>query len=789
MVSTEIRWRLNEADTIFERFDKEIIAVQLASGTYHSFTGTGVDAFLLLLFEPTLEEMTLALAEKYEASPDVIQQDLEPFLKRLRERGIIVAQAANGNCEKRPALPHSGPRLAYGPPAIQLFHDLEELFVIDPVHQVEPPAWPPLISPPASIEELRYRLKSSTSMIFERFDEETVALNLASGACYSVTGPAEDIFLLLGEEPTKEEIVRILGLKYAAPDQEMAEAASAFLESLIKSGLAEQRVADRPAAAPAIRELSLAKPGVNVPLRTLNLEAFEDAPRGPITLLGDDPQGRSRLDYARKRFRIDESQILFRAADSGAVLINLEKGHYYLLNRSAATAWQLLRQEPTSTALVDALARLYDISRRELSAAVLILLHNLDREGLVKAERAQSGSNRLSIDPFTAEKQYEPFSVGAFRELRHLFLPFPGVASEKAEMATGGRELIALLAAYHEEVSKRDGLMEAVFKIAGQDLRIRCAGAIRASQLGLAFGHLHAGLASDFPPGFTIQVWDCVSGGPPSHPFLSAYLRDFHEHWENACGSRGEVRAFHSPEIPVLYHPGPDVLSVIDVERRTAYYLKRDGSPLPSGEFASPFKTILHSWLSTQGLQLVQGGAVGNANGGVLLVGKGAGKSTTALACLCAGMSYAGDEYCAVQLEGAPYLHSVYSSGALKGWKDLDRFPDLVEHVSNPDCFAKNNGDKAIFFLSQRWPGSMSCGFPLRAILVPYITGERDTRLGKCSEVHALLAISPATMAQLPMAAAKDLERLGDLVTRLPRYRLYLGTDLAQIPAVIQSVL
>jgi len=125
----------------------------------------------------------------------------------------------------------------------------------------------------------------------------------------------------------------------------------------------------------------------------------------------------------------------------------------------------------------------------------------------------------------------------------------------------------------------------------------------------------------------------------------------------------------------------------------------------------------------------------------------------------------------------------------LKGLKDFDRFPDLMDYVWNPDCFAKNNDDKATFFLSKWYPGQMSRGFPLRAILVPRITGERDTRLEECSEAQALLALSANTIAQFPMAGSQDLERLGDLVARLPRYMLDLGTEPAQIPAVIRSVI
>jgi Coenzyme PQQ synthesis protein D (PqqD) len=789
MVTNEFRLRLNDTDTIFERFDEEIIAVQLATGAYHSITGAGVDAFLLLLFEPTADEITAALAEKYEASPIVIEQDVAQFLELLREHSLIATRPANGPSDNRPSLPHSGPRVRYAPPVVQLFRDLEGLFLIDPVHEVGPQGWPQLTAGETPVQDLRYQLKSSASMIFERFDEETVAMNLATGTYYSLTGAGEDIFLLLGEEPGTDEIVRALATKYAASEQELFQATDGFLGALIRVGLVEQRIVERSPEAPGMRDLGLAKPGIGMPFQMPDLTSFRDH-SGPATLLGDDPRVRSRLEYSRRRFRVPAAQVLFRMAGSKAVLIGLEKGHYYLLNGSAATVWQLLQQAPTSTELVDALERIYNVNRRELIAALLILLNNLSREGLVESEQAGSGSCRLAIDRFGAPQHYEPFAVEAFRDLRHLFLPFPGTRSDKSETASDSRELISLLARYHEEVSRSAGLTEEVFKIAGQKVRIRCAGSIRASEIGLAFNHLQTDLGSDCPADFTIQVWDCVSGGAPLHPFLATYLRDLHENWVTRCECRGEVRAFHSPQIPVLYHAGPDLLSVVDITRRTAYFLKRDDSTLPYWEFGSPFRTILHFWLSTQGMQFVHGGAVGNASGGILLVGKGgAGKSTTALACLNGGMAYAGDDYCAVELQDAPYLHSVYSSGKLKGPRDLDRFPALRDYVWNPDCFAKNNGDKATFFLSRWCPRGMSSGFPLRAILVPLVTGERDTHLGECSEAQALLAISASTIAQLPMAGSRDLGRLGDLVARLPRYMLYLGTDLAQIPAAVQSVL
>jgi len=151
---------------------------------------------------------------------------------------------------------------------------------------------------------------------------------------------------------------------------------------------------------------------------------------------------------------------------------------------------------------------------------------------------------------------------------------------------------------------------------------------------------------------------------------------------------------------------------------------------------------------------------------------------------------YAGDDYCSVQLGEVPYLHSLYNTAKLKGRADLERFPYLKDRVWNPGCFDDaDSNEKATFFLSQSWPDRVNAGFPLRAVFVPQITGEPDSRLGDCPQGAALLAVAASTIAQLPTAGAEDLDRLGQLVERLPLYTLYLGTDLAQIPGLIQSVL
>ena len=794
-LSSAFRFRLNDADMIFERFDEEIVAIQLQTGVYHSISGSGVDAFLLLPSEPTISELAKALSEKYRASVAIIEKDLEPFLEQMRQESLVIAQPDGARRPSQAAVSHSGPLLEYAPPAIQPFRDLEELFLLDPVHDVGPVGWPQPKSAVVSrgLKECRYRPCHPSAMIFERFDEETLAMNLGTGAYHSLTGAAEDIFLMLADEPTELEIEHALQSKYVAAQQDLSYGVATFLDSLVFAGLAEKVVLESPPEAPP-RQLALAKPGVGCTFATPALDTFRDA-GAPVWLQASDAL--STLSFVRKRFRLPDSGLIYRMAGSDAVVINFEKGLCYLLNASAAAVLRLLEQRPTSSEIVEALGRVYAAGRHDLTASVLVFLHHLSRESLIVAEPAAAssdgsndgGSRQMEVDLAAEARTYEPFSVVAYRDLQHLFLPFPGTNTTKPEPSRSGRRLASLLRGYHEEAATRAGLTEASYCVAGHNVRIRCSGQLQVSELALALSHLKTSLPAGAD--FTIQAWDCVSGGPSSNAFLAGYLRDFYARWDEACGPRGEVLAFHSKELPVLYHAGPDILSVIDIENRVGYYLKRDDSPLPYWESGSPFRTILHVWLASLDVQFLHAAAVGTEEGGVVLAGKGgAGKSTAALACLDAGLWYAGDDYCASGWNGAPpCVHSLYNTAKLKGKPDFERFPHLRDRVWNPESLLDNSRDKAMFYLSESSGDRIRAGFPLRAILVPHITGKRDSHLGPCSESQALLALSASTIAQLPMAGAQDLERLGDLAARLPRYTLHLGTEMSQIPAVIRSIL
>jgi hypothetical protein len=287
-------------------------------------------------------------------------------------------------------------------------------------------------------------------------------------------------------------------------------------------------------------------------------------------------------------------------------------------------------------------------------------------------------------------------------------------------------------------------------------------------------------------PELTIHLWDSASSGTELPNVLSRYFDILGEWWKH-LGIRGEIKELSNDRILTAYHLGPNIFSAIDLERGQAFYWVKDAAALPYYEIGSPIRTILNWWTSHQGDQFVHGGAVGNENGGVLLVGKGgSGKSTTSLACLEGGLLYASDDYCLVRAKPEPRVFSIYNTAKLNADIDVERFPNFGKLVHNK---VRGKEDKALFFLHAHFPEQVATSFPIKAILIPEVAHRPNTGLRPASAGETLAALAPSTLLQLPGSGQSAIKTMSALVREVPHYVLECGTDLAQIPQVIADLL
>lgn len=332
---------------------------------------------------------------------------------------------------------------------------------------------------------------------------------------------------------------------------------------------------------------------------------------------------------------------------------------------------------------------------------------------------------------------------------------------------------LAFLAA-QEAVQESD---KRSFKIGGHELCLRFAGRALIERVTRALAHLE--IEPSASPDLTICVWDSASTKTPmiSPPWsIDAY------------GVQGLIEGFNTDRFRTLLQLANNTLNMLDHRKNLALYWIPDARNVTYYETISPLRTLLYWWMQRHGRQLVHAGAVGNVNGGVLLPAKGgSGKSTTALACLEGGLLYAGDNNILLNTDELPiHAYSMYNSTALRDAHLKEMFPHLLPIIENPEQLGEQKG---FAFLQERYPSQMAASLAMRAVLVPHVTGQRDTKLSEGSLAASLKALIPSTLFSLPGAGRETFEALVKLMQPLPHHILNLGTDLSQVPRVISELL
>ena len=220
--------------------------------------------------------------------------------------------------------------------------------------------------------------------------------------------------------------------------------------------------------------------------------------------------------------------------------------------------------------------------------------------------------------------------------------------------------------------------------------------------------------------------------------------------------------------------------------KRKAFVCLDNLQNLAAWELAAPIKSVIHGICTGTPLQLIHAGGVGRSDGGVLLLGPGgSGKSTTALACLGSKLGYTADDYCLVETNPQPMAYQLYTTAKLRP-ENIHRFESMRPRFKRND---DRLGDKPTIFLNEEDNFTNLRSFPIRALVLPKVTGLLETSWQRCSAASAWRALAPNTIAQLPLCGNETFAKITSLTRTVPAYEMHVGTDLSKISVCIEEIL
>lgn len=297
-------------------------------------------------------------------------------------------------------------------------------------------------------------------------------------------------------------------------------------------------------------------------------------------------------------------------------------------------------------------------------------------------------------------------------------------------------------------------------------LELRFVGAGMQEALFPAVAHLEC--TPGGPPDVTITHWDSAGSGAPqvTSPFAAGKIV-----------TSGEIDPGGDPDLRVFGVTGARAFTAWDGQRSRAFVWAADPADLPGHELSCPSRPLMHWALEPHGVHLTHGACVCVEDEGVLMGGVGgAGKSTTAVACLERGLGFVGDDYVALCGEDSPRALSLYGTAKL----DASSVELLGGLADAPRGRAIDElGPKEVVQVAAYRPELIRNEVPLRAIVLPSLAAKPGLR--PASPGEALRALAVTSLLQIRQDGHLMVRYLGSLVRALPAFHLGLEGDLDRV--------
>jgi hypothetical protein len=124
-----------------EVLDGEAVIVDLRSGRYHAAQGVAATVWLTLRTSADLATLVGAVTKAHTSVPPDAESRIRAFVDQLLVAELIV-EASGSEIAPQIESATTGELLPWNDPVLESHNDLEDLLLLDPVHDVGADGWP-----------------------------------------------------------------------------------------------------------------------------------------------------------------------------------------------------------------------------------------------------------------------------------------------------------------------------------------------------------------------------------------------------------------------------------------------------------------------------------------------------------------------------------------------------------------------------------------------------------------------------------------------------------------------
>ena len=135
-------YRVRDKNVVSEVIDDEAIIMDLTVGTYFSSDGSGAVIWDGIFRGFEAEQIKERVRQAFSVEPAELDVDFESFVASLLGNRLVYVVDEAGLSSGDWSMPLPADRRGYDPPVLNRYDDLQDLALLDPIHDVEEAGWP-----------------------------------------------------------------------------------------------------------------------------------------------------------------------------------------------------------------------------------------------------------------------------------------------------------------------------------------------------------------------------------------------------------------------------------------------------------------------------------------------------------------------------------------------------------------------------------------------------------------------------------------------------------------------
>ena len=138
-------FKINHPQVTHETIDGETVILNLDTGSYYSIDKAGAMIWGLIDAGASVRQIIESVSLNYTGSLQEIELGVSVLVEKLEQEGLIVVSgdmSASGITDAAVATKQPGDLTRFELPNLHKYTDMEDLLLLDPIHDVDDAGWP-----------------------------------------------------------------------------------------------------------------------------------------------------------------------------------------------------------------------------------------------------------------------------------------------------------------------------------------------------------------------------------------------------------------------------------------------------------------------------------------------------------------------------------------------------------------------------------------------------------------------------------------------------------------------